>query len=213
MNSWNNLDKQLKELSGTAPKEVPVFTSPDLNQAALATGLAHELSKVLEYVRLEWPNILEELNSPVTLQDRYDALLGYSALIELGNLQNPVLQRARIVTQLYFDLIFFRDRILILLQRIVSSEPKRFGELIYLPKWLEIVGDNQFAKKLKALRNGFAHGKWGYLQNYEGLVFYPENLPPYTRYEITQMELNLMHGLLYGFQLVFFTIAREKLIK
>jgi hypothetical protein len=213
VNGWQNLNKQLKELSDIVPYKAPVFSSLDLNQADLAAGLARDLSNVLEYARLEWPSIVEELNSPVSLLDRYDALLGYYALTELGNLPDPVLQRARIVTQLYFDLIYFRDRILILLRQIILKEPKRFRQLKYLSEWLEIVGDNQFANKSRALRNGFAHGKWAYLPNYSGLVFYPENKPPYTRHELMQKELHLIHGLLYGFQLVFFVIAREKLSK
>lgn len=213
MNGWQNLDRQLKELSDTAPHEVPVFSSSNLNQANLATGLASDLSNVLGYYHLEWPSIIEELNLPVSLPDRYDALLGYHALTELGNLPNPVLQRARIVTQLYFDLIYFRDRILIFLRETILKEPNRFGQLKYLPEWLGIVGNNKFAKKVRDLRNGFAHGKWAYLPGYSGLVFYPESVPPYTRHEITQEELHLMHGLLYGFQLVFFVVAQEKFLK
>ncbi|MBN1693413.1 MAG: hypothetical protein JW845_07660 [Dehalococcoidales bacterium] len=211
MNGWQNLDKQLEELSVNVSHGVPVFTSSNLDQTRLATGLANDLSNILRYARLEWPDIVDELNSPVALQNRYDALLGYYGLTELGNLPNPVLQRARIITQLYFDLIYFRDRILKYLRKIILQEPARFGQLTYLREWLEIVGDNQFAKKLKALRNGFAHGKWAYLPNYIGLVFYPESNPPYTKHEITQEELQMIHGLLYGFQLVFFVVSREKL--
>ncbi len=36
---------------------------------------------------------------------------------------------------------------------------------------------------------------------------------PYSRHEVTQDELNLMHGLLYGFQLVFFKVAEEEFLK
>ena len=212
MNGWKQLNNQLEEISRKAPNDVPVFTCSELNQSKLATGLANDLSEVLGYSHMEWPSIVEELNSPVSLSDRHDALLGYYALTEMGNLSNPVLQRARIVTQLYFDLIYFRDRIMILLRQIISQQPKKFGQLNYLSEWLEIVGDNSFAKKLRALRNGFAHGKWAYLPNYLGLVFYPESTPPYTRYELTQDELNLVHSLLYGFQLVFFVTAKEKFL-
>ncbi|MDP2917747.1 MAG: hypothetical protein Q8O16_07465, partial [Dehalococcoidia bacterium] len=59
----------------------------------------------------------------------------------------------------------------------------------------------------------FAHGKWDYLSGYSGLVFFPEQKPPYSRHEILQEELNLMHVLLYGFQLVFFTVASENLLR
>jgi hypothetical protein len=213
MNGWQNLDKQLKEHSDKAPYKMPVFGASNLNQAGLATGLANDLSNVLEYAHMEWPKIIEELNSPISLPDRYDALLGYSALMESGNLKNPVLHRAKVTSQLYFDLIYFRDRILMLLRQIILQEPGKFGQTKYLCEWLEIVGDNQFAKMIRALRNGFAHGKWAYLPNYSGIVFYPENSPPYTRHEINQDELQLMHVLLYAFQLVFFTLVHAKFPK
>ncbi len=100
-----------------------------------------------------------------------------------------------------------------ILRQIVLQQPERFGKLEYLSEWLEIVGDNPFAIKLRAARNGFAHGKWAYLSGYSGLVFFPEQKPPYSRHEILQEELNLMHVLLYGFQLVFFTVASENLLR
>ena len=212
MNGWQNLNKQLKELSDSTRYTIPVFSSINLEQSELASGLARDLEFILKYARFEWPSIIEELNSPIALSERYDALLGYHALAQLGNLKDPVLQRARIVTELYFDTIYFRDRILILLHQILSQQPERFGQLKYLSEWLETVGDNPFAKKLRVLRNGFSHGKWAYLPNYSGLVFFPEQNPPYTRYEFTQDELHLIHGLLYGFQLVFFQVAREELL-
>lgn len=211
MNEWQHLDRQLKELFEATHFEIPVFSSSNLNYTEMATGLANDLRRVLKYARLEWPDIVEELSLPISLSDRYNALLGYYSLKELGNISNPVLQRASVIVQLYFDLIYFRDQILVLLRKIILQSPERFGKLEYLSQWLEIVGDTPFANKLRALRNGFAHGKWAYFPDYSGLVFFPEKSPPYTRHELTQDELNLIHGLLYGFQLVFFQIAREEL--
>ncbi|MDD4877183.1 MAG: hypothetical protein PHQ86_08680, partial [Dehalococcoidales bacterium] len=127
-------------------------------------------------------------------------------MIELDNFKEPALQRARVITELYFDLIYFRERILNTLRQIILQQPGRFGKLEYLSEWLEIVGDNPFAKKLRAARNGFAHGRWAYLSGFSGLVFFPEQTPPYSRYEILQDELSLMHALLYCFQLIFFTL-------
>jgi hypothetical protein len=213
MNDWQHLNKQLKELSDATPIKVPVFGSLKLNQSELASGLTRDLQSALRYAQLEWPSIVAELNAPVPLSERYDALLGYSALAELGNIKKPGLQRARVITQLYFDLIYFRERILIILRQIILQQPERFGKLEYLSEWLEIVGDNPFAIKLRAVRNGFAHGRWAYLSGFSGLVFFPEQKPPYSRHEILQEELNLMHALLYGFQLVFFTVAKENLLK
>jgi len=211
MNSWQYLNKQLKELSDTASYEVPVFGSTNLNQAELAEGLARDLQILLRHAWMERPSILKELNIPVSLPERYDAILGYYALEQTGNQRDPVLQRARVITELYFDLIYFRDRILSVLHQIILARPEKFGQLEYLSEWLEIVGNNPFAKKIKAMRHGFAHGKWAYLPNYSGLIFFPEPSAPYTRYEVTQEELRLAHGLLYGFQVVFFQIAREEL--
>ena len=213
MSEWQHLNRQLRELSDLASNKIPVFGALNLNQDGLASGLAHDLSKVLRYADLEWPSIIEELDVPVSLPERHDALLGYYALTQIGNFKDPVLQRSRVIMQLYFDLIYFRDRILIALRNVILKEPGKFGLLEYLSEWLELVGDNPLARKLKALRNGFAHGKWAYLPGYSGLVFYPEQQAPYSRYEVTQEELNLIHGLLYSFQLVFFTIVNEEILK
>ncbi len=213
MSDWQKLDKQLKGLSDTMTVSVPVFGSLKLNQAELASGLACDLQDVLRYARLGWPNIIAELNSPVSLSERYNALLGYSALTELGNLKEPVLLRARVITQLYFDLIYFRERILTILSQNILQQPERFGSLEYLLEWLEIVGDNPFAIKVRAARNGFAHGRWAYLNDFSGLVFFPEPKSPHSMHVILQEELNLMHALLYGFQLVFFTVANETLLE
>jgi len=213
MKEWQYLNKQLRDLSELAPNETPVFSASKLNQAGLASGLAHDLSKVLRYADLEWPSIIEDLDVPVSLPERHNALLGYYALTQKGNFEDPVLQRSRIIVQLYFDLIYFRDRILIALRNVILKEPGRFGLLEYLSEWLELVGDNPLARKLKALRKGFAHGKWAYLPGYSGLVFYPEQQAPYSRYEVAQEEINLIHGLLYSFQLVFFTTINEEILK
>ena len=159
MTDWHKLDNQLKGLSDTRYVGVPVFGSLKLNQAELASGLSHDLQNVLRYAQMEWPSVIAELNTPVSLSERHDALLGYSALMEFGNIKEPVLQRARIITQLYFDLVYFRDRILDILRKIILTQPERFGKLDYLSEWLEIIGDNPFAIKLRAARNGFAHGK------------------------------------------------------
>jgi len=205
-----HLDKQLKALSDSTYFPAPVFRSSNLKQDELASGLGRDIQHLLRYARLECPSIVEELNTPVTLSQRVDALIGYHGLIELGNLESPLLHRAKVITQLYFDLIYFRDRIMLLMKQIISQNAEMFGELLYLSEWLEIIGDNPFAEKIKALRNGFAHGKWAYLPDFSGLVCFPEHNSPYTRYEVQQDELHLMHGLLYGIQIVFFQVASQE---
>ena len=131
--------------------------------------------------------------------------------MQRGDLDDPILQRAKIITQLYFDLIYFRDRVLVLLRTKIREEPRKFRDVPYLRAWLELVGENEFAGRLKGLRNAFAHGKWSFLPDFSGIVCYPELKTPYTRYQWTQEELATAHVLLYAFQVVFFQVASEEI--
>lgn len=214
MSNWRHLDRQLKSVADAATGtmvDVPVFRSPQLNQSALASGLDSDLHRTLRVARLEWPTVVEELNSPVTLRERHDALIAYHHLMERGDFADPVLQRARIITQLYFDLVYFRDRVMVLLREKVGKRPPKFAGIPYLSEWLELVGGGDFAGRIKSLRNGFAHGKWSFLPDFSGIACYPGQQAPYTRCELTQLDLGVAHALLYAFQLVLLQTASEEL--
>jgi hypothetical protein len=205
---WSRLDEQLADFSPYASLDSPVFGCHELVQHQLASGLADDLTRILNYARAEWPSFREELEDPITLQQRRDALDGYFHLMQMGDSDNPILQRSRIIAQFYFDIIYFREQILWRLKAMIGT-PGKFGHVPYAASWLELAGEGDLAKKLKSLRNGFAHGKWAYLQDYSGIVCYPEQTRPYTQIVIRQEELGTVHALMYSFQVVFFTVAQE----
>jgi hypothetical protein len=153
---------------------------------------------------------MAELNNPIALADRYDCLLGYFALMQTGDFTEPVLQRSKVINQLYFDLIYFRDRILVLLKKIVDKKSSMFGNTPYLSEWLLLVGNSEFSKRLRALKNAFAHGKWAFLPDFTGIICYPELDYPYTEYRFSQEDLGIIHALIYSFQIVFFTVLKEQ---
>jgi len=125
-------------------------------------------------------------------------------LMQRGDIKDPVMQRARIITQFYFDFVYFRDQVLILFRRMLSDRSQELSGTDYLREWCELVGDGDFAKRLRSLRNGFSHGKWGFLPTYDGIYCYAEPKPPYSRCEWTNLEVGVAHLLLYGFQVVLF---------
>ncbi|GMT42041.1 MAG: hypothetical protein IEMM0002_0452 [bacterium] len=211
MTDWNILDEQLKHFSKLAPDHTPVFSSNQLDQSKLASGLATDITQVLKCFNTEWPETIEELNDPVSINQRYDALVGYYHLMEIGDLKFPILSRSRTINQLYFDLVYFRDRVVYLLRDKISEQKDRFGDVHYLSEWLGIIGDNEFGKKLNALRNGFAHGKWEFFSNYKGIICYPGRQSPYKKYEFPKEELDRIHALIYAFIVVFFKIATKEL--
>ena len=130
--------------------------------------------------------------------------------MQMGDFCDPVLQRAKIVSQLYFDLVYFRDRVLILLHETLSKINGASDSFPYLHEWLRLLVDVrqcQYAIRLRRLRNGFAHGKWEYLSDYSGIACYPDREPPGDRYEFTQDEISIAHSLIYAFQIVFFSVV------
>ena len=208
-----HLDQQLEQFSKHAPADSPVFNTCKLDQSRLASNLATDIKQVLIYALMEWPEIIQELNSPISVHQRYDALVGYFHLMQRGDPKDPIYLRSKIITQLYFDLIYFRERVIDLLRRKIAEQHNHFGKAPYLAEWVEITGDNVFSQRLKALRNGFAHGKWEFSQDYDGIICYPELIEPYNKYEFSQSELEIIHVLVYAFIVVLFHVAvNEKVL-
>jgi hypothetical protein len=211
MSEWPNFDHQLEGMASPVVSDIPVLRPSSLNPSILASGLARDLRYVFRRLHQELPTLINDLNTPVTLQQRYDALQGYVQLVEQGDSADPVIQRARLVTQLYFDLTYFRDQVLILVRRKLLEQGGLLESAPYLSEWLKIVGGSPFAEEIRALRNGFAHGKWAFLPGYLGIVCYPERTPPYSRYEFSEDRLALIHRLIYAFLIVFFKTASEEI--
>lgn len=206
MSQWSEIDGQLNDILFPRPRSLELFSHDDFDQSQLATQLASDLETFFERSEQKDDRLLDDLNSPVSLLNRRDALEGYFHLMQSGDIIDPVLQRARIVSQLYFDLIYFRDRVLILLYQYAQQLVDAEKEYPHLMEWLQLVGDNDFALKIRSLRNGFAHGKWHYLPDFSGIVCYPERNPPYSRHEFSQDDLGLIHALFYAFQVVLFSL-------
>jgi len=210
--NWAGLDRQLAVQAETATPGTPVLGSERLSKVALATGLARDLQQVLRYALHEWPDVIRELNQPVSLKDRYEALSAYFYFMQLGDFPHPALQRTRIVLQLYFDLVYFRNSIMERLRRVICRLPARFGTLSYLTSWLELVGGGPYAGRLKVPRNAVAHGTWAFTEDFSAIVAYDErNTNPSLRsVRWRQKEPGEVHALLYAFHIVLFTVAKDE---
>lgn len=212
MDNYSRLDEQLRQMT-TIPgvEHLPVFCSSSLDKGKLASLLADEVRALLSRFG-EWRELIEELNKPISVIDRHEVLIGYHLLMERGDLTDPVLQRARIISQLYFDLLYFRDTIFIILRKRLNELGDVSRDYPNMKEWLELFGDGDFARRLRSLRNGFAHGRWSYLSDYSGIICYPEQNPPYTPHLWTQKELGYAHALLYSFQCVLFQEAKAAIV-
>ncbi|MBU0692099.1 hypothetical protein KKH18_09855 [bacterium] len=209
MEKYQAMDLQLAQVADTCTESIPVLSSVGLEKARLASALGEEIADLLSFALNEWKELMEELDSPIAITERHEMLIGYYHLMQSGDISDPIMQRARIISQFYFDLVYFRDAVFMMIRKRISNvqdHKTRFKNLI---EWLQLFGDSEYWERLRALRNGFAHGRWSFMPDYSGIICYPEMKPPYTPHLWIQNDLRIAHSLLYCLQCVFFEEAKQ----
>ena len=211
-----DLDRQLRELK-PSQGEIPVFSSKRLDKSSLASKLAGDIGCVLRYARLEWPDFIRGLSTPVPLRERYLALCSYSELMHRPSEVDPVLHRAKTTMMLYFDHVYFRNEVLERLRRELCRTPGKFGDVPYLSAWLELVGGSDYALRLKTLRHAVAHGTWCFTADYSGIVACDQRQKDarFRRCVFYDRDQSLMtaHYLLHTFTSVFMTVVKEEILE
>jgi len=208
MNKYHALDSQLAKITDSCSEQIPVLSSTELDKTKLASALGEEIAELLSFALTEWNELAEELNSPVAINDRHEMLIGYHLLMQKGDIEDSIWTRAKIITQFYFDLMYFRDAMFMIIRKRLSGIGGYKDKFPNLQEWLRLFGDCDYWEKLRALRNGFAHGRWCFLTDYSGIICYPEMKPPYTPHLWRQDDLHIAHSLLYCLQCVFFEEAK-----
>lgn len=104
--------------------------------------------------------------------------------------RDPVVVRARVMTQLYVSFVWLRDALMTPVASAVSAS----GPVAAIESFLK-------SGRRRLLRNAIAHGRWCYLPEFDGLEIWaePSRGKPHQRHLITASELGQWQVLSRGF--------------
>lgn len=114
----------------------------------------------------------------ISPEDYLDELMAFQAWMDIAhaNSENPVIVRAQVMTQLYVAFVWLRDSLMEPLSAVVTPDGAA-GRVI----------DFLRTDDRRRLRNAVAHGRWRYLQDFNGLECW-DGQPP-ARFDIQAEQL------------------------
>ncbi len=161
------LDRQLREARGASE-------DPAIAEAAwecLATSIAREVLALDEHESNEL-----QLQMPVPPERYRVELEAFQAWLSLAELavDNPVIVRARVMTELYVSFVWLRDSL-------IGPVAKQTGNGI-----ISQISDFLNGNTVRRLRNSIAHGRWTYNEDFSGLDCWDGN--PLNHFSVSQAD-------------------------